>query len=362
MLGGKDDELSTRWVQLGCFSPILRLHSSNSQWTRKEPWTYGPDAEKVMTKFLRFRHRLLPYLYTMNVKSATDGTPLVRPMYWAYPEHDVAYEVPNQYLFGSGSELLVMPITAPHDSKLRLAKTKGWLPPGRFVDIFTGAIYNGDRNLFISRKLEDYPVFAKEGSIIPLDAATEPGNGESNPESMEVLIVVGADGAFELLEDDGSGSSAEEAKWTRTPIKYSQADGTVTIGPSTGADVHARGWTVRFLALSEPKEITVSTGSGKKTVQSEKVKNGIVVTVGGLDASSTATISLGPKPTLRGNDLEAFIRPILADAQIVFRLKEQIWQIVEAKIPATRKVSSLLALEGVDENLREAILEYVLAE
>ncbi|KAH8763505.1 putative alpha-xylosidase [Hyaloscypha sp. PMI_1271] len=363
MFGGKDDELSTRWLQLGCFSPILRLHSSNSQWTRKEPWTYGPEAEKVMTAFLRLRHRLLPYLHTMNARSATEGVPLVRPMYWAYPEHEEAYEVPNQYLFGlSGSGLLVTPITAPQDPKLRLAKTKGWLPPGRYVDIFTGGVYNGDRSLWISRKLEDYPVFAKEGSIIPLDAATEPGNGEANPDSIEVLIVVGADGAFELLEDDGSENSAEEVKWTRTPIKYSQADGTVTIGPSTGDVVKDRGWSIRFLALGEAKEITVSVGSGKRIARQERSKNGILVQVGGVGPASKATISLGPNPVLRENDLEAFIRPILADAQIQFRLKEQIWQIVAAKVPATRKVSSLLALEGVEENLREAILEYMLSE
>ena len=360
MFGGKDDELSTRWVQLGCFSPILRLHSSNSQWTRKEPWTYGPEAEKVMTKFLRFRHRLLPYLYTMNAQSAVEGLPLVRPMYWTYPELEEAYQVPNQYLFGH-SGLLVMPITAPQDAQLRLAKTKGWLPPGRYVDIFTGAVYNGGRNLWISRTLEDYPVFAKEGSIIPLDAATEPGNGENNPEDIEILVVVGADGEFELLEDDGRGSSAEEVKWVKTPIKYSQADGTVTIGPSTDSKANARGWSVRFLSLEEPEEIMVSFGSDKKAAQTKKVNNGILAQVGSSSASSRIIFSLGPNPKLRGNDLEAFIRPILADAQIQFHLKEQIWQIVAAKIPTTRKVSSLLALE-MGENLREAILEYVLAK
>lgn len=360
MFGGKDDELSTRWVQLGCFSPILRLHSSNSQWTRKEPWTYGPEAEKVMTKFLRFRHRLLPYLYTMNAKSSTEGMPLVRPMYWAYPEHEQAYHVPNQYLFGS--ELVVMPITAAQDPKLRLAKTKSWLPPGRYVDIFTGAVYNGDRSLWISRKLEDYPVFAKEGSIIPLDAAATPENGESYPDNIEILVVVGADGKFELVEDDGKGSSAEEVNWTRTPITYSQADGTLTIGPSTGpALVKARQWSVRFLALSEPKKVTVRVGTEKRDVKSEHDKTGLVVQLGKIEPDAKAAISLGPNPELLPNHMEAHIRPILADAQIRFGLKEDIWQIVAAKLPNTRKVSSLLALE-TDENLREAVLEYVLAE
>ena len=223
MFGGKDDELGTRWLQLGCFSPILRLHSSDSQWTRKEPWTYGPEAGKVMTEFLRFRHRLLPYLYTMNARSATEGTPLVRPMYWAYPERDEAYNFPNQYLFGS--ELIVLPITAPQDPKLRLAKTKGWLPPGRYVDIFTGAVYSGDRSLWLSRKLEDYPVLAKEGSIIPLDAALKPENGESNPDDIEILVVVGADGEFELLEDDPKGAQQRMSSGREPPSSIPRTKG-----------------------------------------------------------------------------------------------------------------------------------------
>ncbi|TAQ85973.1 hypothetical protein B7494_g5701 [Chlorociboria aeruginascens] len=359
--GGKDDELGTRWVQLGCFSPILRLHSSLSQWTRKEPWTYAPEAEKAMTKFLRLRHRLLPYLYTMNVRSAMEGTPLVRPMYWAYPERKEAYEVPNQYLFGS--ELIVSAITAPQDSKLRLAKTKGWLPTGRYVDIFTGAVYDGDRRLWISRKLENYPVFAKEGSIIPLDAATEPGNGGENPDNIEILIVVGIDGAFELLEDDGSGSSAAEVNWVRTPIKYSQGDGRVTIGPSTGAVLEGshREWTLRFLALGEIDEIHVLVHSNERDVKPEKVKNGVVVHVGTILPHTQATISLGLNPKLSHNNVQTFIGPILADAQIQFGLKEDIWQIVVSNAPNSLKISNLLALE-LDENLRDVVLEYILAD
>ena len=360
LFGEKDDELGTRWVQLGCFSPILRLHSSNSQWMMKEPWAYSPQAGKIMTEFLRLRHRILPYVYTMNVRSVTEGIPLVRPMYWAYPELGGAYNVPNQYLFGS--ELIVIPITAPQDLKLKLAKTKAWLPPGRYVDIFSGAVYDGDRELWVARKLEDYPVFAKAGSITPLDAAKQPGNGGEIPENFEVLVVVGTDGTFELFEDDGSGGEVEDLNWARTPIKYSQIHGTLTIGPSTGAFSKGehRGWTLRFLALSEPKEITVSVGNDEWIVKSEKVGNGIVVQVGKVLTNNRITISLGSNPTLRHNDVEALIRPMLADAQIQYGLKEDIWQIVTAKVSSPLKISSLLALE-MEENVRDAVLEYVLA-
>jgi len=361
MMGGKDDEMATRWVQLGCFSPILRLHSSDSQWTRKEPWTYSPEAGRVMTDYLRLRHRLLPYLYTMNAKSATEGTPLVRPMYWGYAERKEAYHVPNEYLFGS--QLLVIPITTPQDFSLRLAKTKGWLPPGKYVDIFSGAVYTGDRMLWISRRLEEYPVFAKEGSIIPLDAASEPGNGAGNPENIEVLVVLGADGEFEILEDDGKGSSPDEVNWTKTSIKYSHNDGTLTIGPSSSAfsTVKEREWTIRFLGLSEVYDIIVSVGTEQKKVEPVKEKNGVVIHIGKVAADTKVTVSLGKTPELSHNDVGAFVRSILSDAQIQFRLKEDIWQIVTAKVPSTVKVSGLDALE-MDENLRNAVLEYVLAE
>jgi hypothetical protein len=222
-------------------------------------------------------------------------------------------------------------------------------------------VYEGDRALWIARKLEDYPVFAKEGAIIPLDAAPEPGNGERNPDGFEILVVVGEDGAFELLEDDGTGSSAEEANLARTPIKYSEANGTVTIGPSTGPASHeCRGWTIRFLALHAPEKINIVVDNDKRDVELEKVSNGILVHIGKVFTDSKITITLGSKPQLRQNDVEALVRPIIFDAQISFVLKDDIWQIVTAKIPTTLKVSRLQTLQ-MDENLRNAVLEYLLA-
>ncbi len=120
MFGVKDDELATRWVQLGVYSPILRLHSSRNRFNSKEPWRFGSEAREQMTAALRFRHRLVPYLHTMNWRAAREGKPLVQPMYYRYPETPAAYEVPNQFEFGS--ELLVAPITAPRSRSLR--------PPG----------------------------------------------------------------------------------------------------------------------------------------------------------------------------------------------------------------------------------------
>ena len=66
MRGYKDDEMEARWAQFGVFSPIMRLHSSCSEFNGKEPWRFKKESEAVMGEFLRLRHRLMPYLYTMN--------------------------------------------------------------------------------------------------------------------------------------------------------------------------------------------------------------------------------------------------------------------------------------------------------
>jgi hypothetical protein len=204
----------------------LRLHSGSNPFIHKEPWTLDPATGSVMTTCLRLRHRLVPYLHTMN-HLAAQGTPLVRPMYWAYPERVEAYQVPNQYLFGTA--LLVAPITTPADPVSRLAAATAWLPPGEWTDVFSGRRYAGDRALVLHRELAEIPVLARAGAIVPLDAAPVPGNDPVNPAQLDVLVVPGADGFFELIEDDGHGAVVV------TPVRYDDAAGTVTVGPAQGA-------------------------------------------------------------------------------------------------------------------------------
>ncbi|MGO2686713.1 MAG: TIM-barrel domain-containing protein, partial [Enterococcus italicus] len=171
MLGYKDEELSLRWLQFGVFSPINRLHSSSSAFTSKEPWTYEPTIAGIMKDYLRFRHALLPYLYTANVKTHENGEPLMQPMYYRYPEVDASYRMRNQYFFGS--ELLVAPITQPMDRQTELGKVAVFLPVGDWFDFFRNCRYEGDTTITMYRWLNDIPVLAKAGAIVPLDAHPE---------------------------------------------------------------------------------------------------------------------------------------------------------------------------------------------
>ena len=196
MKGYRDEELSTRWIQFGVFSPIMRLHSSNSAFTGKEPWNYNAVSENIMKRYLKLRHEMIPYLYTMNYHASHDGQPLIRPMYYLEPEQPEAYEVPNEYYFGT--ELVVCPITEPTDKAAGTACVKAWIPEGKWYDIFSGLKYDGGRMLELYRSLEDIPVLAKEGAIIPLTDLTEYTNSVENPKELAVKIVPGKKNAFIL--------------------------------------------------------------------------------------------------------------------------------------------------------------------
>ena len=86
MRGYKDDEMEARWAQFGVFSPIMRLHSSCSEFNGKNRGAFKKESEAVMGEFLRLRHRLMPYLYTMNYRASESAEPMIMPMYYKHPK------------------------------------------------------------------------------------------------------------------------------------------------------------------------------------------------------------------------------------------------------------------------------------
>lgn len=388
--GYKNDELYTRWVQLGCFSPILRLHSDNNPFNTREPWRFTEEARTIVEDTLRFRHRLIPYLYSMNARSAADDEPLVQPMYWDYPEDDEAYNVPNQFKFGT--ELIVAPITQPRDKITHHGAAKLWLPAGRYVDIFSGIVYSRKGELQVHRPLNLMPVFAPEGAIIPLDGARRPKSGSPNPDSLEVLIVVGADGAFTLLEDDGTGthvddggfslvdaadleSTDENVSFSQTPITYKQSTGVIKIGPTSppSSSIPAsRTWTVRLLAHTPAHPASIRCLSTSRRTKrhakplshsiSHSPNGGTLIVPPPIPADHTLIIELNASdPQLDVIDPNPRIWDIIDKAWIDMDKKWDVWNCVNNTEPVLNKVRALQN-RGLTEETRDAILELLLAD
>lgn len=364
MMGVKDDELTARWVQLGAFSPILRLHSGANPFATKEPWAFGPQAAAVMTDALRLRHRLLPYLHTMN-HLAAEGRPLVRPVYWDHPENRAAYTVPQQFSFGTA--LLVVPVTTPRNRELGLAATPAWLPPGDWTDLTTGLRYHSPgpdgRRIVLHRGLDEYPVLAPAGAILPLDGAAEPANTPADPEHLHLVVVPGADGTFDLVEDDDTA----DAERVLTPLRWEQAVGRLTIGPATGAVAAIptrRRWSVSVVGLDTldhaaarldgaPVAAAAATAPGLGRARPALVIDDVPVT-------ATVTVHFGADPQPAPTDVAARLFALLERAEIEYELKRDLYELLTAATPLAVRINGLQAL-AVDRELESALSEVLLA-
>ncbi len=200
MHGHNDAELYARFVQFGVFSPINRLHCSDSSVMTKEPSIYMNGAGLVAEEYLRLRHRMIPYLYSASHDTTERARALIEPLYYEHPSDTHAYRFPNEYYFGT--ELLLAPVTTPADTT-GLAKTKVWLPKGHWTDIFTGDEYDGNRTVTMYRWLENFPALLKEGGFFVLDGRKHT-NDCSNPELLDVITTNG-NGTYTLHEDDANG-------------------------------------------------------------------------------------------------------------------------------------------------------------
>ncbi len=294
----KDDELYTRWVEYGLYSPIMRLHSTSNEFMGKEPWKHNFQAEQIAVRTLRERHALIPYLYSMNYRTHKNCLAICEPMYYAYPETEEAYNVRNQYFFGT--ELLIAPITEKINPKTFLASTDVWLPEGRWTDIYTGAIYEGGKKLKMYRGIESIPVLAKEGAIIPL-SSNDRDNNSDNPKNMTVRVYRG-NNSFELYEDDGITKDYQNGNFAKTLFENSENgnDVTFTINSASGncsTLPKTRKYTLVFEDILSADEISVeyngkegkfdvSYTSDKMTItlESKSPKTNIIVSLKGIKA------------------------------------------------------------------------------
>ncbi|MCM1114479.1 MAG: glycoside hydrolase family 31 protein [Clostridium sp.] len=223
-MGYRDDDLYMRWLQFGVFSPIMRLHSTAIELLGKEPWKYKSEVYKSAKAWLTLRHKLIPYIFTMDYRTHKNGIALCEPMYYSYPNNTHAYNVPNQYMFGN--ELMVCPITKPQHKELNMGSVNAWLPQGRWVDIFTCQSYEGEKNITLFRDLDTIPVLAKEGAIIPMSA--DDGNKTDNPVSFEIWAFSG-NGCFTMIEDNAKIDYDAHKAETKFEMTYADNKLTFTI-------------------------------------------------------------------------------------------------------------------------------------
>jgi alpha-glucosidase (family GH31 glycosyl hydrolase) len=363
--GAKDGELAVRWYQFGVFSPISRLHSSNSPFNSKEPWRHEPETARILTRYLRLRHQLVPYLYTATWTAHTDGIPPVRPMYHDHPDAPEAYEVHNQYLFGP--DLIVAPITTPAEPDTHLARVDGWLPPGTWYDFFTGHRYTGGRTLTFHRTREHLPVLARAGAVIPL-AADPSADVAVAPADLELRIFPGASGRADIIEDDGRGAPTTHDR-QRTSMELvwrdrrnHRPDAVLTIAPPGGPGVRTeRDLTLTMVGVIGVEHASYRTPGGTSVVELEPQRGGegLHLDLGRVELAAGIEVTLNGMTT-GGPTIADRTFDLLDQAEISYALKDRIMSVIEL-LDGEARAAALHAI-GAPDTLFGALLEILASD
>jgi alpha-glucosidase (family GH31 glycosyl hydrolase) len=284
------DDMYARWIQLGTFQPVDRLHSDHGD---RLPWNYGPAAAASAEKFLRLREALVPYTYTLARQAYLTGVPIVRPLYLNYPTQSAAYTNPGEYLYGDN--VLVDPITTANDANGNGSATL-WIPPGTWTDYFTGHTYTGPATATITDSLAQMPILIKSGGIMTTRTNYVDNTVQNPLTQVTINVAAGADGTFSMYQDAGEGNGYQSGQSITTPISWGDAARTLTIGANAGTypgAVTARSYTLRLSNSVAPTAVLIDGVQQPETVWAYNTNDReVTVTTAALSVGAAHTIAL----------------------------------------------------------------------
>ena len=363
MFGYRNDEMMVRWLQYGVFSPINRLHSTKDDFWKKEPWEYGLEKRQVMDDFLRLRHKMLPYLYTMNYRAYKENQPLIWPMYYTHPEEEEAYVRKNQYWFGDA--FMVAPITSPNLDPINMGKVDVWLPEGTYIDFFTNMIYRGGRTVTMYRYMDTIPVLAKAGAIVPMTEEIFGTDAVKNPSSLVLNVYAGADGSFTLYEDDNVSEAYKEDHCAKTTYTFNwEKEKSLVIHPAQGElDLipEKRDYTVTICGCTKADVICKRNGMvAEVEVSYCSDAHKLVIVVKEVAATDEIVLEFSEELALAQNDVTGRVFDLMKKAEVEFKTKREVYELVCRGKDAGMMIAELMVMD-LNEDLRKAVIEIITA-
>ena len=215
-----------RWLEFSTFSPLMRVHG---YMTNTEPWNYGPDMVEQQRKLLDFRYQLLPYIYSQAANVTFSGGTIMRPLVMDFANDPRALDQKYEYMFGPA--FLVAPVLDPGVTQAHIyapASKGGWF------DWWTGNPVAPGTETTVDAPVGKIPLLVRAGSIVPLDPVQQ-YVGEKKDMPLELRVYPGADGAFNLYDDDGLTYHYEQGQRSQVAIRWNDKTGTLTIAARQGS-------------------------------------------------------------------------------------------------------------------------------
>ncbi|MBR1547727.1 MAG: DUF5110 domain-containing protein [Prevotella sp.] len=228
-------ELQTRWSQFGCFIPLFRVHG---QWPLREIWNIAPASHPCYRSFVyydKLRYRLMPYLYSMAGWVHLNDYTMMRALVMDFAADKEVLNIKDQWMFGPA--LMACPVAEykARNRSVYFPEQLGWydLYTGEYVIGKSETAKSAERRLLVEAPYERIPVFVREGSIIPYGPEIQYCD-EKPADLINLYVYAGADGHFQLYEDEGTNYNYEKGKYSTIDITYDEASRTVTFGKRQG--------------------------------------------------------------------------------------------------------------------------------
>lgn len=252
-MGQPSGELFARWLELGVFTPLMRAHSVINE-KNKEPWEYGAAFTEINRETIGLRYRLLPYIYTAMAEAATSGIPPMRPMLLEFPEESRLAEKEDQFMFGP--DLLVAPVVVEGNTRRSVE-----LPPGGWVDFWTGLRYNGGKTVTVDAPVNRIPLFARAGAVIPTQQVVQ-FTGQTPIDPLTLLAFppdTGIESVSQYYEDDGISYEYAKGVYFRRQFQLSSSRTTaLRLSPVEGTYVPiGRRVVVHFIGVPPPASVQI---------------------------------------------------------------------------------------------------------
>ncbi|MGZ3937967.1 MAG: TIM-barrel domain-containing protein, partial [Flavisolibacter sp.] len=220
-------EQISRWYQFGAFVPLFRAHG---QFPYREIFNIAPQDHPAYQSILyydKLRYRLLPYIYSLAGNTYHNNGTMMRGLVMDFANDSVASNLNDEYLFGPS--LLINPV---YSYKQRTKEV--YLPKGSaWYDLYKGHYFNGGQRINSDAPYERMPVFVKAGSIIPFGPDLQ-YTSEKLADPITLYVFTGANGSFNLYEDEGINYNYEKGAYSNIPFTYKEATKTLTIGERKG--------------------------------------------------------------------------------------------------------------------------------
>jgi len=242
-------ELNLRWFQFGAFSPIFRSHGESPKREIYEIAAGDPAMADAMIGYDRLRYRLMPYIYTIGADAALKDGTIMRGLAMDFAHDRVAWGVDDEYMFGPA--FLVAPVT-----RFGARSRTVYLPAGTgWYDFADGRYYPGGRSVTITAPRERMPLLVRAGAIVPTGPAIQ-SSGEQPGGALVLHVFTGANGAFDLYEDDGTSIDYVRGAFARVPLRWDEKAQVLTIGQRQGSYAGmpaTRAISVRFHVPGKPE-------------------------------------------------------------------------------------------------------------